>query len=83
MAKADKAPLIPVVEAPPPPLLAKIEDITDDKFVHGTFIHRKMQKPFALYKHAPDGYERTHTAKNSVHTWEGTEDEFNLAFEKA
>jgi len=74
---------IPKVEAPAPPLAAEENYLTDDKFTDGLYKLRKTGEPFALCKHAPNSYERTHSAKNSVHFWQGTEDEFNLAFEKA
>lgn len=37
---------------------------------------------FALCKHNPDVYGRTHSLKNSVHFWEGSESQFQIAFER-
>jgi hypothetical protein len=73
---------IPKVEAQPAPLLKEEDYPTDDKFVHGTWIHRKTKQPFALWIHEPDVYDRTHTLKNSVSFWQGTEEQFILTFEK-
>lgn len=73
---------LPVVEPDPIPFHVEEDPLTDDKFKDGIYIHRKTRKPFALYKHAPDGYERTHSLKNTAHFWQGTEEEFFLAFEK-
>lgn len=38
---------------------------------------------FALCIHDPNSYGRTHSLKNSLHFWEGTEGQFQLQFEKA
>lgn len=77
-----KASPIPQVEKPP---LAEtgfdagaIPD--DEEFTDGIF--EKDGEPFALCIHRADGYGRTHSLKNSIHTWQGTKEEFNAAFTK-
>lgn len=37
---------------------------------------------FALCQHDPDVYGRTHSLKNSLHFWEGSESQFQMYFEK-
>lgn len=37
---------------------------------------------FALCIHPPNTYGRTHSLKNSLHYWEGSEGQFNQCFEK-
>lgn len=37
---------------------------------------------FALCKHDPDTYGRTHSLKNTVHFWQGSEAQFQATFEK-
>lgn len=74
---------IPKVESEIPAQKEQSNPPTDDKFIHGKFIHIKLNEPFALAKHDEDGYGRTRSLKNSVHFWQGTEAEFRQTFEKA
>lgn len=58
----------------------------DEDFTDGNYVMRKgdhVGEPFALCKHNPDVYGKTHTLKNNVHFWQGSEEQFRLAFEKA
>ncbi|MBE2180897.1 MAG: hypothetical protein IAE97_10530 [Chthoniobacterales bacterium] len=54
----------------------------DETFTHGTWINRKDGLPYVLAVHEPDGYFRTHSAKNSAYFWQGSEDEFHAQFIK-
>ena len=74
---------IPQVPAPPLPFARDEDPLTDDKFVHGLYKDRKTGEAFALYQHEPDGYDKTHSLKNSVHFWQGDAEAFFLKFEKA
>jgi hypothetical protein len=75
--------LIPQVEAPAIPFSVDDDPLTDDKFTHGLYKDRRTGEAFALYLHNPDGYEKTHSLKNSVHFRQLVESEFFLQFEKA
>jgi hypothetical protein len=56
---------------------------TADKFKNAKrFIQRSSGEAFALVVHDPDTYGRTHTLMNQAHTWQGTEGEFIMEFEK-
>ncbi len=55
----------------------------DEDFTEGVFVNQKDGNPYALCIHEADGYGRTHSLKNSTHTWQGTEVEFNASFKKA
>lgn len=58
----------------------------DEDFTDGHYVMRKgahVGETFALYKHEPDTYAKTHSLKNSQHFWQGNEAEFAVAFEKA
>ena len=53
----------------------------DEDFTDGIF--SLDGEDYALCIHTADGYGRTHSLKNSVHTWQGTEVEFNATFKRA
>lgn len=55
----------------------------DEEFTDGVFISKIDGEQYALCKHDADGYGRTHSLKNSIHTWQGNSAEFNATFEKA
>jgi hypothetical protein len=87
---ADKTPIEPEKKSPLPVVEPEIIPVPkhdvlpkDADFKDGIYNFRKTGKPFALCKHDVDGYGRTHTLKNTVDTWSGTEAEFIVAFEKA
>lgn len=84
---------IPTVESGD--VAPKNEDFTDGQFTMRPYVTRinaegverrettlHPGEPFALCKHEPDTYGRTHSLKNSLHFWQGTEGAFQLYFEK-
>lgn len=54
----------------------------DEEFTDGIYINKDDKMKYALCKHPPDGYGRTHSLKNSKKTWQGNAAEFNATFEK-
>ncbi len=73
----------------------KDEDFTDGQFKMRAYVTRinsggDEQKEYTLYpgelfalcKHDPDTYGRTHSLKNSLHLWQGSEGQFQMYFEK-
>lgn len=56
--------------------------IPDEKFVNGLWTRNSDGEDYALCIHKPDGYGQTHTARNSVHQWQGVASDFNAAFQK-
>jgi hypothetical protein len=56
--------------------------IPDDRFVNGVWVRESDGEEYALCIHAPDGYGQTHTARNSVHQWQGGAAAFNAAFQR-
>lgn len=86
------APLPPLKASPLPQVEKKAEAETgrdacaipcDDEFTDGIFVNKADGEDYALCIHVADGYGRTHSCKNSQHTWQGTEDEFDATFKKA
>jgi hypothetical protein len=71
---------IPVVEKTPVAEsgfdACKIPD--DENFTDG--LYEKDGEAYALCIHTADGYGNTHTLKNTLHTWQGTKEQFNAAF---
>ncbi len=59
------------------------EPVYPDSAFSGLYFCEKDGEHYALCIHEPDGYQRTHTAKNTVHFWQGTKTEFRALFEKA
>ncbi len=55
----------------------------DEEFTDGVYVNKNDKEEYALCIHPADGYQRTHTAKNSAHTWQGTEAEFDATFKKS
>jgi len=51
-----------------------------EDYVDGIFTRISDGEDYALCIHAENGHGRTHTAKNSVHMWQGTAESFNAAF---
>lgn len=85
------APLPPLVASPIPqvektPVAETGSDpspyIPDDRFVNGVWIRQSDGEEYALCIHEPDGYGQTHTARNSVHQWQGGAAAFNAAFQR-
>ncbi len=73
--QVDKAPVAETGSDPCP-------YITDDRFTDGVFIRHSDGEQYALCIHDSDGYGQTHTARNSVHQWQGKAEQFNAAFTK-
>jgi len=51
-----------------------------EDYVDGIFTRISDGEDYALCIHAENGHGRTHTAKNSVHMWQGTAESFNASF---
>lgn len=51
---------------------------SDDRFTDG--IYEMGGEKYALCIHEEDGYGNTHSLKNSLHTWQGKEADFNGKF---
>lgn len=84
MAEKDtKKSTLPIVEAKPIEEKLSPSAPTDDKFVHGIFIHRVDGQKYALCIHEPDGYDNTHSLKNTANFWQGTKEAFKNTFDKA
>ena len=82
MSAKPKAPVpIPQVEAKPVVLPSDLR-VTDADYTHGLFLNRLDGELYAVAKLAEDINDRIFKAKNSVHFWEGNEDEFRATFEK-
>ncbi len=81
-AKKPAAHQLPQVEAKPVEMAGidacKLPDDAD--FKDGIYL--MGDEPYALCVHEVDGYGRTHSLKNSLHTWQGTEEQFNAAFKR-
>lgn len=87
------APLPPPEESPLPVVARKDSVINsepgqplDHEYTDGIFVKRTgaaAGEPFALCIHAANDFGITHTAKNTAHTWSGTEAEFRQEFDKA
>jgi len=86
---AQPSPLPPVAENPLPQVEAKPVDTSgldacklpdDGEFTGGIFYDG--DEPYALCVHDADGYGNTHSLKNSAHTWQGTEQQFNAKFRR-
>lgn len=77
-------PNLPVVDAVPMPESRIKESCfpAEEKFTDGVFIHADQQEKYALAIHEPDAYGRTHSLKNTIHSWQGTKEEFNRVFNK-
>lgn len=83
---------LPKLKASPIPQVAAIPEVSDvstggtpkdEDYTDGIFVKRKgdwQGEEFALAIHEPDTYGRTHSCKNSLHFWQGNEDEFDAAF---
>jgi len=56
--------------------------IADDKFVNGIWVRNSDGEEYALCIHPPDGYNQTHTARNSVHQWQGRAEQFHADFQR-
>lgn len=79
-------------KATPIPLVAKNPEaengsdpcpyIPDEKFTSGVWIRASDGEEYALCIHPADGYGQTHTARNTVHQWQGRAVDFNSAFTK-
>lgn len=54
--------------------------IPDERFTDGIWVRTSDGEEYALCIHAKDGYEQTHTARNSVHQWQGKVADFNANF---
>ena len=50
----------------------------DGDFTHG--LYELNGEKYALCIHKADGYGNTHTLKNTLHTWQGTKEQFNATF---
>lgn len=78
---------------PAPPSALPVVEVADNKealnpaqpldheYTHGLFKKRSDGLVYALCVHAPNSYEKTHTAKNTAFTWQGDDDEFRLEFD--
>jgi hypothetical protein len=85
-------PPLPPILASPIPLVEKVEAsetgsdpcpyIPDDRFVNGIWIRESDGEEYALCIHKEDGYGQTHTARNTVHQWQGRAEQFNAAFQR-
>jgi hypothetical protein len=73
--------LLPVIETPETVEVIEPAQPLDHEYTHGFFIHRATGEKYALCIHAPNTYEKTHTAKNTARTWQGNDEEFRLAFD--
>ncbi len=56
--------------------------IPDERFTDGIWNRVSDGEDYALCIHEKDGYEQTHTARNSEHQWQGRAADFNAAFTK-
>lgn len=83
-------PLPPPAESPLPVAesLARVADSDpaqpfDHEFTDGRFLKRTGTpgEEYALCVHPPNAYGLTHSAKNTLHFWQGTEDQFRLEFD--
>jgi hypothetical protein len=72
---------LPVIEQPEIVERSEPAQPLDHEYVHGLFVHRDSGEKYALCIHAPNSYDKTHTAKNTARTWQGTDAEFRLAFD--
>lgn len=86
-----RPPLPPLVASPipqvePSPVAETGSDpcpyIPDDRFTNGVWTRNSDGEDYALCIHKPDGYGNTHSARNSVHQWQGVAADFNAAFQK-
>jgi len=75
--------VLPVVQAPDAIEVINPAQPLDHEYTHGLFVHRASGEKYALCIHEPNTYEKTHTAKNTLHTWQGNDEEFRLAFDPA
>jgi len=50
----------------------------DENFTDG--LYEKDGETYALCIHPADGYGCTHSLKNTLHTWQGSKEQFNAAF---
>ncbi len=83
-------PPLPPIKASPIPQVAKsnLPEVgldacqmpNDEDFTDGIFT--MDGEDYALCIHRADGAGRTHSLKNSVHSWQGTREEFNAKFER-
>lgn len=82
-----RSPLPPIKESPIPVVESANAAETghddcklpeDGDFTHG--LYEMNSEKYALCIHAPDGYGNTHTLKNTLHTWQGTKEQFNASF---
>jgi len=73
--------LLPVIVTPEKADVIDPAQPLDHEYTHGIFVHRATGEQYALCIHAPNSYEMTHTAKNTAHTWQGTDADFRLAFD--
>ncbi len=81
-----KAIAIPKVEPKPIPDEVSPELPKDEDYTHGLFVKLTGQdagEQFAVAVHPEDSYGRTHTAKNSLHFWQGNAAQFREHFDKA
>jgi len=85
------APPVAPAPTPPPPNIPKAppegHENPDavpplDEF-EGKFVRDSDGEQYALAIRENHILGRTHVAKNTVHTWEGTEEEFNKVFKKS
>lgn len=89
------APPLPELKASPIPQVEAVPEVSnvsnggapaDEDYTDGVFVmNAKATWPneeFALCIHEPDTYGKTHSAKNSLHFWQGNEAEFDSMFKK-
>ncbi len=87
-------PLPPLIPSPLPiikkeedaPSARQLGDAPREEEYSGLFVHihddPMKGEEFALAVVSDDPRGRTHFARNSIHMWNGTEEEFKLQFEK-
>lgn len=84
-------PPLPAIKVSPIPVVEKKPEVEtgfdackvpdDENFTDG--LYEKDGETYALCIHKPDGYGCTHTLKNTLHTWQGTKEQFNAEFTRA
>ena len=56
--------------------------IPDERFTDGLWTRNSDGEVYALCIHKPDGYQQTHTARNSIHQWQGVAADFFANFQR-
>ena len=77
-------PNLPVIDfvAPPAILDPRAMPPRDEDHDKGAFTRLSDGELYALAIHEKDTYGRTHSLKNTLHFWQGSEPEFRMQFTK-